>query len=798
MPKYYKYKLALTTAVCLASSMPMVAHTQEGGQRQGAQAGAYIEEILITARRREESLQEVPVSVNAFSDIRLQEASVTKLSDLTALSPGLRFQAEGGQTNTSVSMRGLSKLPIGEGIPAVVLYFNEAPMPGEGINLPIYDLANIQVLKGPQGTLFGRNTLGGAILMTSKPPGYEQDAYLQTTVGDYNLWEVQGAGNLTLIEDKLALRVAAQARDQDGFTKNLSGGRDFDDVNERSVRLSLLFDPLENLSNLLVADYFESHQQPGGQVIHDYHPSAFGPQAAIFDAALRPYVEGQRRAGPHKVYSDLDNPHADRRSWGAVNKTTWDIADNITVQNIFSYREAFVSTQINTGGNGPLNVELAPGFFSDFVLFRASSVMRREFLTNEIQLQGSSLGDRLEWIAGYFYNNDKANGPMGSQFQIFDPLFDGPDLSYSASYVENENEAIFAQIGYDLTDTLTFNLGVRYSWDKVTGCGGSRPDRYISLGECKSIAALDLPDGTGISKVKGEEPTYTVGLDWQATDDLFFYITHRYGYRGVGLNSPSFETQFTTGGEGCELAGVAVTCPDLRPFQTTGKETVEDFEIGMKSDWYFNDVAARLNVSVFQMKYEDGLQFFNAVSLAGVPSNAPDVPNRSSIGVNVADFTIRGVEFDGSISPIPALTIGFNGAYIDQKVDKLGASPFGSIGKDEVTLPTPEFSGTLSLRWELPIQPVGGQLIWNTDYFYTEKWDGQVGVALPGYDVVNTRLDWRGINGGGLDLGFWITNVLDEDYATAPTTLSPTFPTATVFYGPPRMFGFDLRYSWGS
>src|SRR3546814_623159 len=153
-------------------------------------------------------------------------------------------------------------------------------------------------------------------------------------------------------------------------------------------------------------------------------------------------------------------------------------------------------------------------------------------------------------------------------------------------------------------------------------------------------------DGTGITIVKGNAPTYTIGVDYKVNEALFFYAQHRRGYRGVNLNSPRFETQFTTGGPGCVLAGVPVTCPDLRQYQTTDKETLDDFEIGMKSNFEAGGAHLRLNVAAFHSKYKGGLQFINVRNTTGIPATTPDAPNRGSVAVNVADMTIKGIEAD--------------------------------------------------------------------------------------------------------------------------------------------------------
>jgi iron complex outermembrane recepter protein len=774
-----------------------------------------IDEVVVTARRREESAQTVPVSVTALSAAALEQRSVQQLEDLTFVAPGLRFSNEGGRGNMSVSLRGLSQLPVGEGVPAVVTYFADVPLIGEGLNLPTYDLQSVQVLKGPQGTLFGRNTIGGAVVITPQAPSYNWEGYATVGAGNYSYREGEGALNIPISEGVAAVRVAGQIRERDSRTSNLSGGSSFDDMDQRSARISLLLEPTDGITNTLIFDYFKGDEKPGGLVYIDYKPGVFaatlGPGlaaqgvpaqqvaaiTAAYEASLAAQFERQRAAGPYRVLSDLDKDltgkggELDRELRGLTNTTRLEFG-NITVRNIFGYREHSISQKINTAAIDNIEGPLGP-----FTLFHASSTTEKKYLSDEFQVLGET--DRLNWIVGAFYGKDKSTDPMGSLFQAFDLLADGPTLNYSTAHIENESYAAFAQLGYKLTDDLTLNVGARYSWDDVTACGAAG-SRYFSASECEELAALNQPEGAGIVENDGSAPTWTLGLDYKITDQLFGYITTRRGYRGANVNTPAFETAFTAGGV---APGLCLTpggvCPDFRPYQTVDEEKVTDYEVGLKSDWSAGDTQGRTNVSVFHTQYKDAIQFFNVIG-TGTFVQAPDLPNRQSLGVNAADFSITGVELELAVSPIDSLTVSLNGTYIDQKVDKLNVPPIGGLAltKDQVTLPTPEFSGSAAVRYVLPLPTELGEFALNADYFYTGKWDGQFGVALPSYDLMNARLEWNDIVSTGVDAAFWVRNLLDEEYATAASVLLPTFPTSSAYFGDPRMYGVQLSYHFGN
>jgi len=207
----------------------------QSGEATADAAGIMGQSIVVTARRREEDLQDVPVAVTAFSAEALERSTVQSVQDLTPITPGLRFGVEGGKTSASVSLRGIGQTPVGGGTPGVVQYFADVPLPSEGSNIPTYDIGNIQVLKGPQGTLFGRNTLGGAILINPQAPTDNFEGYVEGTFGRFDYFEVEGAINIPL-GDIGAFRAAGQIRRQDGRTRSLDGGPDLDNIEQDSFR----------------------------------------------------------------------------------------------------------------------------------------------------------------------------------------------------------------------------------------------------------------------------------------------------------------------------------------------------------------------------------------------------------------------------------------------------------------------------------------------------------------------------------------------------------------------------------
>ncbi|MDB6060349.1 MAG: TonB-dependent receptor [Verrucomicrobiaceae bacterium] len=761
-----------------------------------------LEEVFVTARKRDEGAQAVPLSMSALSAEALEQRNVREVQDLNTVVPGFRFGGEGGKTNNNIMMRGLSKIPLGDGMPAVVTYFANVAQPAAGGNIPTYDIANIQVLKGPQGTLFGRNALGGAVVITPEAPNYDWSGYVRGGYGTKDLRTLEGAVNVPLIDNKLALRIAGQMRRQDGLTKNLSGGPDFDDIHQNSYRLSILWEPFDNVHNTLVWDNFNAAEKPSGLSLFRINSSSFNPLIGAFGTSwatqVQSYVNGAQ-ANFHSAYTDMaDAGFANRRAKGLSNDTSIDM-DFATLRNIFGWRQHDVETIIDTTATGPIALPRGATTYP-FIFYHAYSKLSRKYISDELQLFGTAYDDKLDWITGLYYNNDHSAQPNGSQTDRFRYVGLSALPSYTTSNVENTNKAVFAQFGLDISDWTVDGLkataGIRKSWDEVEACGGGNPDHLMSPSECRLIAERDLPDGTGILKNKGSEKSWTLGLDWQITPDTLLYVTHRRSYRGVNVNTPAFETAFTTGGTGCNVSGVAVTCPDLRPFQTVDPEILTDWEIGAKNDWFVGDVKGRINVAAFISKYKGAVQFINGANL-GIPSAAPDLPTNSSVGVNAADITIKGVETELTVVPIPSLTLTLATSFIDQDIDKV-TSPSANLAlsEKEITLPSADFSGTFAFSWILPVTPMDGELIFNGDYYKTTPFSGQGGENLPGYTLANFRLNWNRIAKSGLDIAVYVKNAFDEEYLASPTVLLERFPVSTAMQGDPRTWGVEATYRW--
>jgi iron complex outermembrane recepter protein len=781
----------LVTGGLMALSMSTGAVHAQGAP--GADDGSgLIDEIVVTARRRDERSQDVPVSVTVLSGDALARSSVQVLGDLNTVVPGFRFDAEGGKDNTNVSLRGLSQLPLGEVTPAVVTYFANIPMPSVGSNIPTYDIGSIQVLKGPQGTLFGRNTIGGAVLVSPVAPNYEFGGYAKASYARFDYRALEGAINLPVVSDKVAVRVAGQRRRQDGSIENLSGGPDYSDVHQDSARVSLLLEPIEGLSSTTIFDYFRAKERPGGLYLYRHYVNAIPGLSALLDPQIAPY-RAQQLENFYGAFDDgIGGGYSSRKAQGISNDTSYKLGP-LTLRNIFGFRKN-LSEQLITGGTGPL---VFPGaVFGSPVdipirLFDGAARLDRQYLTEEFQVLGEFDGFNI--IGGVFYNHDRSDGPSGSNFVAFAPS--STPASFVSSHVENKNYAVFTQIGIDLSEQLKLNVGGRYSWDRVNACGGGIfGAQYVDRATCDEVAEQNLADGVGIVKNKGQEPSWTASLDYKVSDEWLMYLVTRRGYRGANVNTPAFETPFTTGGIDVACGfGVNPQCPDFRAFQRTAEEKLTDVELGSKWDFSVGERRGRINVAGYYSKYKNALQFLN-VATTGVPlSGTPDLPTNQALGVNASDRTIWGIELETTFSPVRDLTVSVVGAYTNQSVDGIDIpSNAGlSLTAAQITEPSPEFAGTLGLSWILPLRPLDGELVFNADYYKTDDFGGQLGQPLPGYELANARIDWNDIGTSGISVGAYVRNAFDKKYFTASSNLQPAFPTNTVYVGQQRTAGVE-------
>jgi iron complex outermembrane recepter protein len=787
-----------------ASAVAVIAATlttpvlAQAAQEQASEA-VDTQDIVVTAQRREEKLSKVPVSVVAYNAEALQTRNIASEQDISTLVPGLQVKNGQNSNQLSYSMRGQSLDPFSGTSPAVLPYLNEAPYNPGNTATAFFDLGSIQVLKGPQGTLFGRNATGGAVLYTTPMPGDEFSGYVIVRGASREFGQVQAAVDLPIVKDKLAIRLAFDATRGNGYITNINTNNTLGDKNSRSGRLTILFTPTDTIKNVTIVqhdrvrgtegvggifNYYSLLAKPGdpsSQFVSDgtnHVPNTTGTPlsntlAAIYSANDGPAgpgffpgaVEGYTkfsRANPYKIFLQYDLPHRANNTF-VSNTTEIEVGDNAKIKNIFSYMKGMSITAGNLGG-GP---------FGSLWLFKLAGInatgtpggqtFRSETYSDELQLQGTAMDGRLNYTAGAFYSNQK-------RYEII-PINIGADVvpggiaDISYAYRNRQtSKAIFAQLSYQLTDKLTATLGGRYTWEKV----GIRQAEGNVFGVDPNSPAAD--QSTNLSA-----PAWTASLQYQIDSNNMVYFNQRGSFRAGNLNGTV--APFTD-----PLTGKAANL-----FKN---EKVHDFEFGYKFNGRISSVPVQFNIAAYKVIVKDAQRALYAI-VGGAPAG---------FTVNVPKAETKGIEVDGFFGLTSWLDVGFNLAYTDAKyTERTVPIPFvGSLQVDSYP-DAPKWAGSVNAEIKFPVPSKIGRVSLRTDFykqssFFFSNTNGTStpGTQLDGYSTLAMRLNWKEIMESQVSAAFYVRNLTKNTYYISGYALGASNGVNTAYPGEPRTFGAEL------
>ena len=743
--------------------------------------GTTLEGVIVTARRREEQTQDVPISITSFSAERLQEQGINSTQSLQASVPSLVVGAngQGSRETESPTIRGQGA--TFQASPGVAVYLAEVPListitlsqqGGPGNYL---DLQNVQVLKGPQGTLFGRNTTGGAILLEPKRPTNDREGYVQGQVGNYDDAEFQAVVNMPIIDDKLLVRFAGEFVDRDGFTQDINWHKDRDDKHYWAGRLGVTWRPTDTIENYLMVNYANSHSNGAGVVPVSFNNAYLAIVGSCLGACTAPITDGiaaaQAARGPRVVAHSVDSMQK-TKAWGVTDIFALDLSENLTLRNIANYSEIELFYRYDGDGSiAPINDTNPTGTYPRDAIRQYSE---------ELQLQGTALDDHFNYVVGAFYYVNEPNGiQTGDAVNLGFP--DGVDLPRGVG-VTNRSIAGYLQGTYDFgamapsLENLRLTLGYRYTKDKIEGF-------------TNTISGSD----------ENAADTWTVGLDYDVNEDTLVYGRVSRGYKAGGFNTYAVR-------------------PDALTF---GPEVVTSYEAGFKSDFHVGDAPARLNMNVFYLDYD-------SIQRAAGDFNFAPPPGFAQSGaqvLSVASAKMKGVELEALIRPIPSLELGANYSYIDAEYTSYNYTVPGPFPHQDCSGAFIPAGGTADLsclplqylspniasayaRYEFPIDPKHGDLSLFVNYSWTDEQhtealyleQNQPGERLESFGLVNASLDWRKINGSPVDASLFVTNLTNELYRVSNNDIYPmgVLGVQATLYGEPRMYGFRLRYHWGA
>jgi iron complex outermembrane receptor protein len=731
-----------------------------------------LEEITVTAERRENSLSKVPISISAFDSEQLAERSITTETDLQASVPGLTVRTGENANYLNYAIRGQT-LDFSSGSnPAVLVYLNDvqvaSPTAGQ-----FYDLQSVQVLKGPQGTLFGRNATGGAVLYTTAQPTDQFGGFFTETGGNFGLYEEQGAVNLPLIPQRVSLRLAFDFKNEEGYVRNIAYGSNLGNIEAAQGRASLLLTPNDSLkSTLVVQTATQNGTELNGEVYsvypvggtHNgyplnstaaaiYSPGSpfFTPSiAAKFPAGIVAYVTQQQKQGLYVENLDL-NPLHRSHSIYAADTTTYNITSDIQFKNIVGFASSRTRSDQSLSGTpfGILDINSPEGGIQTDI----------HQWSEEAQLLGKAFEGKLTYIAGVYAasNRTHVDFPVEVGADLPTPIsqFSYDTINYDDTY------AGFFQDTYDLGDLtklsgLSVTTGIRFT------------EENISLAQ----APDSLYAGSPKQHLAEGHPSWQVGLQDQLSPNLLLYVVSRYSWRNGNYN------------------GSASPADNANRFAA---ETTVDYEVGAKFSGSILDRETRLDIAVYDQKVHN-VQRDIYLEVDGNPA---------SFTHNVPRAEVKGVELDGEIRAAKWLKLGLSGAYTDAVYTEPTVSLFGQTLTFSSYPDTPRWSGSIYGEVYLPVSDTAGTISLRADaytqtsqYFTSLAASISPGTLLPGYSIVNMRVNWNQIFGSHASLSIFARNILDRGYYLGGYPNGPAVGTNTATPAPPRTFGGQLTYAF--
>jgi iron complex outermembrane recepter protein len=801
----------------LASAMPVlpaVAYAQDTRP-----AASDDEAIVVTARRREEELSKVPVSVTALNADAMADLAIRNENDLQSAVPGLLIKQSGSANAFIYVIRGQTIDTYTNSPPGVLPYINEAQVVTWSAST-FYDMQGIQVLKGPQGTLFGRNTTGGAVLFQTQQPTDKFEGYVSGRYGNRDAYNYQAAVNIP-ISDGVALRVAGSKTGGGAYIRRLDTGKRYGNLEQESIRGTLLFDrggfknttmvqhTNDGGTNAPAVIYNSSFYACGNGVYNDaadcaYTGYPYGIPGIGSEGAL-PYMVGpissgvvglanaQDALGPYVVIGQNSSLRHDAESTFLINTTEVELGADLLLKNIFMWNKSW-SNEENDYDGSPYAMIGIGGILTPDLTAQTNVgpfYNRAKQISNELQLQGKSFGGRLDWVLGAYYINQKNRFDSSVKFFDFFPLDLTGVPGYVGSYIpirytqdtNNESWALFAQGTYALTDRLNFTAGFRYTWDTTTARQLPTSDFY----NCETFGCFGNSDPSlwaegpdYFEKQKESKPSWNVSLDYEVTPDLLVYVTHRGSWRAGSFNYSVAPLPLDTSEGGNQF----------KP------ETTYDIEAGLKYNGTGLGFPTTFNISFYNQWIKNIQRGANLIS--------PFTGTSILVTASVPKAEITGVEADLTLRPSRNFSFGGSIAYTDARftdnVVPVLDSPALAYGP---YADAPKWSGTVWAEISNDFGPNTGIVSLRGDMFFQSlSYFANLGDLIPGsdiegYELFGARLEWKEVMGEPLTLALYGRNLTNKGYYTGgnPTGLSAGFMTA--FPGFPRTYGIEARLDFG-
>lgn len=755
--------LARAVLVCsagLISSAPVWA--QNGDHR-----ATVLEEVIVTAQKRAESLQDTPIAISALSSDQLEQQGIFSLEDFSrGTVPTLKVQPFPNNPSTLIiAMRGIGPADIGQptreaavGVYVDNIYLGRA----QGLAAELADIERVEVLRGPQGTLFGRNTVGGAVSFTTRKPSGEFGFSQTLSYGDYDYFKSLTRIDLPAIAG-FSAKIDYLKSERDGWVENSEpDSHDYNEFDKEGGRLSLRWQPVDrwtfdyaydNSTVEATQNYYQFENDTSGEIF-----------SAIAGVPIPDLVGNEPGRREDTRFPVPFNEPSETDQEGHSLAIAWDVSELLTIKSISSYRELDEKTNGNYAG----------AFLVGLII---DNKIDQEQWSQEFQFVGSTENGQLKYVAGLYYFEeevedfsrnigwlipDPGNTIPGLPFYggtLFkrsplpfpDPL--GVNMGISDARLvkaESESRAVYGQLTWtpparSLENRLNITVGFRYTEDEKNG---SRP---LFRGQ-PTTASFDL-------ETDHFDPTLT--LNWEWSDGISNYFRWASGYKAAGVNLRSSS------------------------FATFDEEVAEVIELGLKSEFWGRRI--RLNAAVFSTEYKDLQLDF---------SDPANITVSETINAANGEAEVDGLEFEMTILPAPGLMLGINYTYLDWELNDQ-FNPLSGRFERFVLPQAPEHAGSLTVDYTFAPLPFGSLTlhadVTSTDkYFYTPQNYNDA----DSYTLFNARITLSdiplGMERGALKVALWGRNLSDEEYIQYTPAPSPF----TVAYGDPRMVGIDVTFEY--
>jgi iron complex outermembrane receptor protein len=795
-----------------------------------------LEEIIVTTEFREANVQDTPIAITAVNSALLEARGQTNLVQVAAQAPNVTL-TPGGQFNGKAMLafiRGVGQTDFNYALePGVGIYVDEVYYPNlTGSMLELLDLDRVEIMRGPQGTLSGRNSIGGAIKLFSQEPGVDAGnrGTAELVVGDFNRVDIRGNADFTFVEGKLGARVAGVSSNRDGYVTRLDykcmhptsplptysngdlvscelgtlGGQSF-----TAGRVTLLWTPSDTVSIKIIGDITNENSESGAQTLWRVNEpvnltnGAVGPNPGTFidlDGNLAttgdrefydnrfvtygPYAEDTVVNDPYVSYATFADlmPPQPTRPYSPVNidprnefddqgvsvQVDWDFGDNTSLKWISAMRE-YKDLWSQDTDHSPMNNQMLTQFVT------------HEHSTHEVRLTGTGLNERLDYTVGAFYvDQNKAQHEANVNLHYAQLNFiHGPDLTPS------DSTAIFAHTAWHLTDSLNLTLGVRATEDNKTykyrrrnpdgtlpqPCIAGPPANIVNPPNC-ALAGLYWDTNPNASGVFSSDRTdYRVALDYNIGDNFMLYGQVSTGYKAGGINPRPFF---------------------LVQIEQFAEEELTSNEVGFKAT--FADGRMRLNGALFQNDYQDIQLGQNQCELPFPPFFGPPCLQPGNVG----DADVDGIEVELQGRPTDNFSFELAFASLDFQYTRLDSIAVPSVTPNMVAPFTPETKWSVGLQYEFPLSNGGSFAMRLDTAFQDDMFATPVNAPtslIENYTLSNARLTWRGVD--GWEAALEVTNLTDEYYwLNVFDQFASTAGELAVGPGMPRMWAMHLKRSF--